>query len=82
MNNKIQEAVHSLNWGPVDPLLLCAQVHYQLLCLADIQEDMVLLAPLIQAVILLQVDLLVIIGDQAHHIRYQVLSANTVISVI
>ena len=66
------EAVHSLYWGTVDPevvvapLLLLAEIHHQLLCLADIQKEVVVLAPVLQ-VHLLQVDLLIILRDQANH---------------
>ncbi|KAK3524892.1 hypothetical protein QTP86_011310 [Hemibagrus guttatus] len=64
VNTEVSEAVHSLHWALVDhrglvvPLLLRAEVHYQLLCLADVKEMVVPLAPVLKIPNLLQVDLL------------------------
>lgn len=54
--------------GLVAPHLFCAELHYQLLCLVDIQKEVVLLKPGLQSINLLQVSSL-IIRDQAYHNR-------------
>ncbi|KAK3570325.1 hypothetical protein QTP86_017161 [Hemibagrus guttatus] len=60
VNTEVSEAVHSLHWALVDdgglvvPLLLRAEVHYQLLSLTDVKEKVVPLAPVLQIPNLLQ----------------------------
>ncbi|KAK1791951.1 hypothetical protein P4O66_013923 [Electrophorus voltai] len=50
----------------VVPLLLLAAIHDQLLCRADIQEEIIFLASVFQVFNLLQVGPLVVVRDQTH----------------
>ncbi len=72
VDSKVAKAIYSLHRSPIDhrglvaPHLFCAEVHYQLLCLADIQKEVVLLTPVLQSFNLLQISSLIIIRDQAY----------------
>lgn len=67
VNTQVLEAVHSLHWGLIDckvlvvPHLLCTEVHYQLLGVADVEKEIADLAPCLQVFKLLQE------GDQTYH---------------
>ncbi len=73
VDTKVLEAVHPLHRGPVDdkggvvPPLLLPKVHNQLLSLADVQGEVVVLTPAGQVLYLLQVNLFIVICDQVHH---------------
>ena len=74
MNTKELEALDPLHYSPVDvnggvldpPFPV---VHAQLNCLADVEGEVVVLAPHSQVSDLLPIGCLLIVGDQAYHRR-------------
>lgn len=69
-----------VHWRIVTHLLLHDEVHYQLLCLANVQEDIVLLAPVLQAFYLFQIGPLIVLRDQAKSSQKGFLSLQTYIA--
>ena len=74
MDTEELEALNPLHYSPTDVnggLLgpLFPEVHNQLLCLADVEGEVVVLAPHCQVSLLLPIGCLIINSDQAHHHR-------------
>ena len=72
MYTKEAEAAHSLHSGAVDGdggvySSAPPEVHYQLLCLCDVEGEMVVLTPVGQGADLLPVGHLITVGDKTHH---------------
>ena len=62
VDTKELETLDPLHYSPVDQI-----VHYQLLCLAHTEGEVVVLAPQCQFSDLLPIGRLIIVGDQAYH---------------
>ncbi|XP_051558545.1 uncharacterized protein LOC127443737 [Myxocyprinus asiaticus] len=68
------EAADSLHWCSIDGdgtvfSVFSSEVHHKLLCLTDVEGEVVLLTPVCQGVHLLSVGCFIIVSDQTYHRR-------------